>query len=159
MNGLMQQQMAPQQEQMPEQAPQEGRHVGPYKSIIEMAKQVIYSEEGVNILKQALSAGDPAGAIAQMVAQIVQQVIQPIKEAGKDVPERMITAAMIEIVAMVSELAYKGGYLPEGQEQEIVKEAAGGAMAMLGEMNQDMPSGKRQQFAQIAEGVFGGGEA
>lgn len=161
MKGLLQEAMGQNPQQAPQGMPQgspqgEGPMAGPYRKIIEMAKSVIYSQEGAAQLKKQLQMDDPAMVIGSLTAKILQQVVDQIKQAGKNLPEKLITAALIEITAMVAEMADKAGAIPEGQEEAVIRGAAETAMSMLGEANTDVPPEKRQQFLALAQQIFGG---
>ena len=158
MNGLLQQQPAaqPQQPEQPQQPQQGGGADEIYQRIIENVKSFLYSEQGVKAAKQAFSKGSAANAIAVMAGRMIQQMMNQMKQAGKDIPEKLIMQATIEIIAMIAEMGYEGGFIEQGTEDEVTRQAAEIVMEQLGKDNRDLPAAKRQQFAQIVQGVFGG---
>lgn len=144
-------------EQMPQEAPQEQPQAQSgsqeqYEGMMTMMLNWLYSEQGVNAVKQGLQMSEePAESIGTIVARLIQKLFTDAKQAGKSIPPMMIVQGAIELSQAVTDMAMEAGLVDEQTANQTAKNSFYEAMTIAGN---DIPpdafaEGERQQFEML----------
>ena len=146
-----------QQAQGPEQAPQQAPKQGggeKYKRLLQMLLKFLYSEQGIEMTKQAVSQEDIATGIGQVVGHVMGKVLNDAQQQGKKIPPIVIMRAAIEFTQAVMEMASETGKVPQEQIDQIAQKAFNAALQRIAQVTQDPQ--EREQYAQMTDAVYGG---
>lgn len=160
MNGLLQQAQPQQAPQQPQQEPQQGGGMAEgYQKFSTQLAEWIYSEDGISMIAQAFrESGDVSQAIPVIVSRLFQTVIE--QSGGQAIPPDFLGLAMVEITAIVIELAIDAGLLQEGDAEmagpELFRESA---MMLDKNVGGKIDPEQRNQIGQLFAQVMGGNNA
>ena len=151
------------QEQMPQQAaqaPQQGQQNAPrgqemYTKLVTMLLEFLYSDQGVQAVKQGLQMGDPVESIGTISARLIQKTWTDAKGQGKSLPAMMVIQANMEVVEAITDMAIEAGLVPQEGANQMAKMAFYESMTILGE---DTPPDlvlpeEREQFGMLLDQI------
>jgi hypothetical protein len=154
MAGLLQEQMQPQAQPQEQAQPDQSGEQGKYEKLVTMMLEFLYSEQGVQAVKQGLQMpGSPSQNIGTIVGRLIQKAWMDVKEQGATLNPMMIVQATMELSQAVTEMASESGMISDDQQKQVGKEGFYTAMEIAG---RDTPKelfaeGEREQFAQILQ--------
>lgn len=124
-----------------------------YQRLITMALQFLYSDQGVQAVKQGLQMpGTPPENIGVIVGRLTQKMIMDVKEQGKQLPPLMVIKATLELAQAVTDMALEAGLVPKEQANETAKQAFYEAMTTAGQGTQKvMQQDERQQYQSVIQ--------
>jgi hypothetical protein len=126
-----------------------------YEQLMNMLLQFLYSDQGVQAVKQGLQlGGSPAENIGTIVARLIQKVWMDARQQSKQVPPLMVLQAAIELSQAVTDMAMQAGVVQQNEANRVAKDAFYHAMTLAGQgTKQAMPAQERQQFQKLLQMV------
>lgn len=158
MNGLLsQEQGAPApapQPAAPEQQAAQGASPEQemYETVVGQSAVWLY-ENGMELVQNKLkSADDPADAIGDVVGNLLAMNVKGAGEQGKMIPPPIIVQGSMELIAVVMEIAVKGGFVPQEEAKQEAAESFYESMSVFGKaVGGSLDADSRNQYGQLVQ--------
>ena len=146
-----------QQEQQPDQqGSQDGGNQEMFEAVAEGPLNYIYSEEGLNSIKQMLTASDEDDAddvISQVAGKLMVSQALEARNNGKMIPPSVMFALCMELINNLTDIAVKVGTVDQANANDVGEDAFFNAVSIFGESSEDLAISdqEREQYVKMVD--------